>query len=82
VSSEEALQEAFFLGLRLNKGIDLRTLTLEFGEKEVSAYNPTISELIEAGLLEQEVATIRLTPKGRMLSNDVFERFISVDLAV
>src|SRR5439155_23204249 len=82
VSSEEALQEAFFLGLRLNKGIDLRTLTLEFGENEVSAYNPSISELTEAGLLEKGVATIRLTPKARMLSNEVFERFISVDLAV
>jgi oxygen-independent coproporphyrinogen III oxidase len=82
VPSEEALQEAFFLGLRLNKGIDLRRLTLEFGESQVSAYNPSISELTQAGLLEKDVATIRLTPKGRMLSNEVFERFISVDLAV
>jgi oxygen-independent coproporphyrinogen-3 oxidase len=82
VSSEEALQEAFFLGLRLNKGIDLRRLTLEFGESQVSAYNRRISELIEAGLLEKDIAAIRLTAKGRMLSNEVFERFISVDLAV
>jgi oxygen-independent coproporphyrinogen III oxidase len=82
VSSEVALQEAFFLGLRLNKGVDLRTLRLEFGENQSGAYNQSISELTEAGLLEKDAATIRLTAKGRMLSNDVFERFISVDLAV
>jgi len=82
VPSENALQEAFFLGLRLNKGVDLRTLRLEFGENRVGAYNESISELTEAGLLEKDAATIRLTAKGRMLSNEVFERFISVDLAV
>ncbi|MGH9514374.1 MAG: radical SAM family heme chaperone HemW [Terriglobales bacterium] len=82
VFAEDALQEAFFLGLRLNKGVDLRTLRDEFGENQVGAYNEVISELTNAGLIEKEVATIRLTAKGRMLSNEVFERFISVDLAV
>jgi oxygen-independent coproporphyrinogen III oxidase len=82
VSSEDALQEAFFLGLRLNKGVDLRTLRLEFGENQVRAYKQSVSELTEAGLLEKDASTIRLTAKGRMLSNEVFERFISVDLAV
>jgi oxygen-independent coproporphyrinogen-3 oxidase len=82
VSSEEALQEAFFLGLRLNSGIDLRTLGHAFGENQVGAYHQSISELAEAGLIEKNAATIRLTAKGRMLSNEVFERFISVDSAV
>ena len=82
VDSEDALQETFFLGLRLNKGIDLRALEVEFGKDQLSAYQPTISDLTEARLIEEEAATIRLTAKGRMLSNDVFERFVSVDLAV
>jgi oxygen-independent coproporphyrinogen III oxidase len=82
VSSEDALQEAFFLGLRLNRGIDLQTLERAFGENQVGAYHQSISELAEAGLIEKDAATIRLTAKGRMLSNEVFERFISVGLAV
>ena len=82
VDSEDALQEAFFLGLRLNKGIDLRALEVEFGKDQLSAYQPTISDLTEARLIEEDAATIRLTAKGRMLSNEVFERFVSVDLAV
>ncbi len=82
VSSESALQEAFFLGLRLNRGVDLRDLIHEFGENSVAAHSQTISELTTAGLLEKAASTIRLTSRGRMLSNEVFERFISVDLAV
>ena len=82
VSPEDALEEAFFLGLRLNKGVDLRTLWLEFGKNQVAAYDETISELTDAGFLETDAGKIRLTPKGRMLSNEVFERFISVDSAV
>jgi oxygen-independent coproporphyrinogen-3 oxidase len=82
VTAEYALQEAFFLGLRLNRGVDLGTVRLEFGQEQVGAYKESISELIDAGLLETEGSTIRLTAKGRMLSNEVFERFISAGLEV
>jgi oxygen-independent coproporphyrinogen-3 oxidase len=82
VSSESALQEAFFLGLRLNRGIDLQNLVNEFGEHAVSSYTESISELETAGLLKKDDSTIQLTSRGRMLSNEVFERFISVDSAV
>jgi oxygen-independent coproporphyrinogen-3 oxidase len=82
VSSESALQEAFFLGLRLNSGIDLQNLVNEFGEHAVSSYTESISELDTAGLVKKDGTIIRLTSRGRMLSNEVFERFISVDSAV
>jgi len=82
VSLEFALQEALFLGLRLNRGIDLQYLVTKFGENEVSSYMESISELTTAGLVEKDGTTIRLTSRGRMLSNEVFERFISVDSAV
>jgi len=82
VWSEYALQEAFFLGLRLNHGVDLQGLVNEFGENAVSLYTESISELETAGLLKEDGSTIRLTSRGRMLSNEVFERFISVDSAV
>jgi len=82
VSLEFALQEALFLGLRLNRGIDLQYLVTKFGENEVSSYMGSISELTTAGLVEKDGTTIRLTSRGRMLSNEVFERFISVESAV
>jgi len=82
VSSEAALQEAFFLGLRLNRGIDLSEIAKEFGEDAVSGYTESVSELTETGLLERDGEVVRLTPRGRLLSNEAFERFISTHAPV
>jgi oxygen-independent coproporphyrinogen-3 oxidase len=77
VSAEAALQEAFFLGLRLNRGIDLAEVANEFGGGAVDSYSDALSELVAAGLLEREGTVIRLNARGRLLSNEVFEKFIS-----
>jgi oxygen-independent coproporphyrinogen III oxidase len=71
-----ALEEIFFLGLRLNRGVDLKNVAKEFGEAAVGAVSESISDCIGSGLLEREGDVIRLTPRGRLLSNEVFERFI------
>jgi oxygen-independent coproporphyrinogen-3 oxidase len=77
VSSEAALQECFFLGLRLNCGIDLSSMRTRFGEASVNEFQDTITELMTSGMLAAEGEIIRLTARGRLLSNEVFERFIS-----
>ena len=61
-----------FLGLRLNRGIDLFA-------KGAQQFKEEIGELLDLGLLEQSEKALRLTRKGRLLSNEVFERFISVE---
>ena len=82
ISAREALEEVFFLGLRLARGIDLTTVAEEFGSKAVSGVLPVIDDLVQSGLLERTGEVIRLTPRGRLLSNEVFQRFISVDESV
>ncbi|HXW91961.1 MAG TPA: radical SAM family heme chaperone HemW [Terriglobales bacterium] len=77
IDHEAALEETFFLGLRLNGGADLERIAAVFGISRVAALRPTLVELVQAGLLEQEETRIRLTPRGRLLSNEVFERFLS-----
>ncbi len=77
ISREAALEEAFFLGLRLNRGLDLSVVANQFGEKALAAASEPIAECIADGLLDREGDVIRLTPRGRLLSNEVFERFIS-----
>jgi oxygen-independent coproporphyrinogen-3 oxidase len=151
VSAEAALEENFFLGLRLNRGIDLRQLQQEFGlwqgndspgtddlqknreghdvsralnieqspaleaaEKSrfVSGYRfsdiasshkinapsgaegqrpifsaaslaaevtwaNAIKQCKQDGLLEQHGTNLRLTARGRLLSNEVFARFLA-----
>ena len=76
VSRQEALEEAFFLGLRLNRGVDLKQLEHEFGSSAVSFWRPAIDDLVENCLLEWNGERIRLTARGRLLSNEVFEKFI------
>jgi len=81
VTSHAALEETFFLGLRLNRGVDLKEVAAKFGPSAVAGFTETISEFVEGGLMEREDSWIRLTPRGRLLSNEVFERFVSEAVA-
>jgi len=51
-------------------------LRLEF-EDRVEHYAVMIDELAMDGLLQKSQGHVCLTPRGRLLSNEVFERFIA-----
>jgi len=72
-----ALEENFFLGLRLNRGVDLQTIGARFGREVVENMRSAIAESVADGLLQQHGDAIRLTPRGRLLSNEVFQRFLA-----
>jgi oxygen-independent coproporphyrinogen III oxidase len=76
VPRAQALEEAWFLGLRLNEGVSLAALAAEFGEAEAYCHEEEISDLAQLGLLEQHGDWVRLTDRGRLMSNDVFGRFV------
>lgn len=76
IDRDAALEESCFLGLRLNRGISFFALQQQFGNDVVETYAATFAELVEAGLLEKTAAGVRLTPRGRLLSNEVFARFL------
>jgi oxygen-independent coproporphyrinogen-3 oxidase len=78
VSTAESLEETFFLGLRLSRGVDLRKVAAEFGENAVAGCREIVADFVATGLMDRAGDVIRLTAKGRLLSNEVFERFISV----
>jgi oxygen-independent coproporphyrinogen-3 oxidase len=82
VSQQAALEEAFFLGLRLNRGVSLRDLAAKFGEEAIEQARITIAELIEDGLMQQQGDCVGLTSRGRLLSNEIFEKFLLADRAV
>jgi oxygen-independent coproporphyrinogen-3 oxidase len=77
LSRETALEESFFLGLRLNQGVDLRELSVRFGKKAIAQFQGDIAELMEEELLQSRGDVLVLTSLGRLLSNEVFERFIA-----
>jgi len=81
VSAEGAIEETFFLGLRLNRGIDLeqlRFLPPSCGTvSQDAAWQSAIQQCVRDGLLEQQRTILRLTARGRLLSNEVFARFLA-----
>jgi oxygen-independent coproporphyrinogen III oxidase len=79
VTRQAALEENWFLGLRLSRGVRLSDLAAKFGLEVVNNARAAMVDLIEGGLMERAGECIRLTPRGRLLSNEVFERFILAD---
>ncbi len=79
VSRTAALEESFFLGLRLNRGISVNDLSSTFGEQAMQDARAAITEFVRDGLMEQRGDSVCLTARGRLLSNEVFERFILAD---
>ena len=72
----QAFEESLFLGLRLNEGVRLGRLRDEFGEVMVAAVMPALVEVADAGLVDVEDDCVRLTARGRMVSNEVFSRLL------
>lgn len=74
---ERQLEEAWFLGLRTNFGVDPAALTEEFGRDMVAPMQALACESAADGLLEEYSGRFRLTPRGRLISNDVFQEFLA-----
>jgi len=78
LTQREEMEEAWFLGLRLNAGVNVRLIEAEFGNEALEPYLPIVEELSADGLLSVHADQIALTLRGRMLSNEVFARFLDV----
>lgn len=70
------MAETMFLGLRLASGIVFEECIARFGEDAREKYRTQLAELNELGLIELSDQHVRLTPRGRLLSNEVFWRFL------
>jgi oxygen-independent coproporphyrinogen-3 oxidase len=76
VTDAGAMAETAILGLRLVEGVSLAAFRRRFGVDLLSVYGPAVAELTALGLLERANGRLRLTPKGRLLGNEAFERFL------
>jgi oxygen-independent coproporphyrinogen-3 oxidase len=65
-----AWEERFFVGLRLMEGIALT-------DEDWRRYSEPINRFLDCGLLESREGRLRLTRRGVLLSNEVFEEFIA-----
>jgi len=70
------LAETVILGLRLEAGVDINSLKNRFGIDVLSYYSQPIREMVDSGLMKHTGEYIRLTRRGRLLSNEVFWRIL------
>jgi putative oxygen-independent coproporphyrinogen III oxidase len=68
LSSERALEEELFLGLRQLDGIDVSKIEHEYSVQLTSRFDP----LAKQGLLERNGNLVRLAPRKLSVSNEVF----------
>jgi oxygen-independent coproporphyrinogen-3 oxidase len=76
LSPRERAQEALFTGLRRREGVDLGAFRLAHGVDVLSDYASGLCAPFAAGLLERRGAHLRLTERGVLLSNEVFQAFV------
>lgn len=65
----EPAAERFFVGLRLASGV-------EVSAEDEGEYGERFRRLMRDGLLERAGTRVRLTPRGVLLSNEVFQEFL------
>jgi oxygen-independent coproporphyrinogen-3 oxidase len=76
VGERQAVEETYFLGLRMTRGVELLAIKEQFGIAAVDGYREKIAQMVGDGLLEIEDGWLRLTARGRLMSNTVFAEFV------
>jgi oxygen-independent coproporphyrinogen-3 oxidase len=78
LSSDLQHEEAWFLGLRLNDGVKIAVLEEEFGHERVRPALDVVAKLAADGLVTSDQKSVRLTGRGKLLSNEVFQEFLEL----
>jgi len=78
VSEQQAWEETFFLGLRLREGVAMAEVARRFGAARSELAAGIAEQLANEGLATLQDGRLRLTPRGVLISNEVFERFLDV----
>lgn len=74
--SVDLASEAAFLGLRMEDGIDLAEYQREFDIDLIAKHRDDIERLTHADLITVGDGRLRLTRRGKLLSNEVFAVFV------
>ena len=75
-SEAQQMADTVILGLRLAEGVASAEFERRFGRPLAAVYGEEIAGLTELGLVELTPEALRLTPRGRLLGNEAFVRFL------
>ncbi len=73
---ETAMADTAIMGLRLIEGVDLQAFERRYGRRLEDVYAAELPELVDIGLVEFTPSRLRLTARGRLLGNEVFQRLL------
>ena len=77
LTRDETMAETMMLGLRLTQeGVNCQRFAQRFGADPRQLYAAEIAKFTQRGLLELTGDTLRLTPQGVFLANDVMMEFV------
>ena len=70
--ASDPVSDGAILGLRLDRGIDMARIRARFGPAASARVSSSLRALDGRGLLRWSGDRVRLTPRGRILANEVF----------
>jgi len=76
IDADRARADAAMLGLRLIRGIHTASFDARFGGNFLLGHSEAIARFAGLGLLEVRAGWVRLTAKGYLLANQVWQEFI------
>jgi oxygen-independent coproporphyrinogen-3 oxidase len=68
-TSPDPREEKFFVGLRLSEGVHA-------DDADWQRFGPTFDYFLSTGMMERTNGNLRLTPRGVMVSNEIFQEFL------
>ncbi|MGE7905422.1 radical SAM family heme chaperone HemW [Peribacillus sp. NPDC094092] len=78
VPLHERMEEEMFLGLRKTEGVSLQIFKGKFFVEMTEIFRKPLEEGVAKGLLKVEDGFVRLTERGKLLGNEVFQSFLGV----
>lgn len=76
ISEQEAMEDFMMVGLRMREGVSDTAFRSQFGKPLTEVFGASLHKLLQAGLLEQEGGSYRLSKQGILFGNDVFAEFV------
>ena len=76
LNESDMRSEAVYLGLRMMRGVNTKRFRDSFGIDLVETYQTDLSRFVDAGLVELNGDTLKLTRAGALMSNEVFAAFV------
>jgi oxygen-independent coproporphyrinogen-3 oxidase len=76
VSPIRELEETIFLGMRLNRGLDWEAMRYRHDPKWIDRCESALREMAGTGLVDWQESVVRLSRRGMLLSNEIFQKFV------